>query len=207
MEKQDLILRNRGSAQIKEVNRPSTNIYHDEKNRIAVAAAKYLESGMSVALDSGTSVGTLVDYLLTSPTVTNLQIITHCPQTALKAAQKFDVSIPGGAIIPNADYMVGLEVEDFYHKSNVDVAFLGSTGVYNCPGLTVSYPLQLSVKRCCADCADMRIALLDSSKFIRRGIYPFCDFSNLDVLITVKTDENAAQLERISNLGVEIVLV
>ena len=71
----------------------------------------------------------------------------------------------------------------------------------------VSYPLQLSVKKYSALCADKRIALLDSSKFSRRGIYTFCDFQDIDILITVQTKENEAQLSRIADQGVEIVLV
>jgi len=126
--------------------------------------------------------------------------------TAQLAAREFNVSIPGGAIFNKMDTMIGLEVEEFYKNINVDIAFLGSTGVYNCAGLTLSYPVQLLVKKSSALCADKRIAVLDSSKFIRRGIYVFCDWSQIDILITVKTDENKEQLDRIAKHGVEIVL-
>lgn len=207
LEERGLIYRTRGAAYLRDEDKTSTGIFQEEKKRIAIAAAAYLGNGMSVALDSGTTVGAMVEFLCADPQITNIQIITHSPQTAIIASQKFDVSIPGGALLPGSDYMVGLEVEEFYKKLNVDVAVLGSTGVYNCSGLTVSYPLQLLAKKNCAECADKRIALLDSSKFIRRGIYVFCDFKEIDTLITVKTDENEAQLERIAKQGVEIVLV
>ncbi len=92
------------------------------------------------------------------------------------------------------DTILGLEVEEFYRKINVDIAFLSSTGVHNCAGLTLSYPIQLLVKKAAAECADKRIA--DVS----------CDWHDIDILVMVKTDENEAQLDRIAKQGVDIVL-
>lgn len=102
---------------------------------------------------------------------------------------------------------MGVDVSEFYQNINTDIAFLGTTGINNCRGLTVSYPLQLSVKQKAAACASKRIAVLDSSKFIKRGIYVFCEFKDIDTLITVETDDNKQQLDHISRQGVEIVLV
>ena len=52
-----------------------------------------------------------------------------------------------------------------------------------------------------------KIALLDSSKFLRRGIYEFCSFSDIDVLITVETKQNKEQIDRIRKTGIKIILV
>ena len=207
LEERKLIFRTRGSAFLLENGKYGSSIFQEEKRRIGAAAAKYVSNGMSVALDSGSTVATLVDYLIDDPSLFNVDFVTHSPETAIRACRRFNVSIPGGSLLPNSEFMVGIEAEEFYKKINVDIAFLGSTGVYNCTGLTVSYPLQLSVKKYSALCADKRIALLDSSKFSRRGIYTFCDFQDIDILITVQTKENEAQLSRIADQGVEIVLV
>lgn len=207
LEERALIYRTRGSAYLLENSASEANIFVEEKKRIADAAAKYVTSGMSIALDSGSTVETLALQLINDPNKINLDFVTHSPTIALQVCKRFNVSIPGGSLVPNSEFMVGLEVEEFYKKINVDVAFLGSTGVSNCSGLTVSYPLQLQVKKYSSLCADKRIALLDSSKFSRRGIYVFCDFKNIDTLITVKTSENELQLERISDMGVEVILV
>jgi len=207
LEERKLIYRTRGSAFLLETGMSEANIFMEEKKRIAEAAAKYVCAGMSIALDSGSTVRTLADHLIADQSMGNLDFVTHSPEIAIRVCKRFNVSIPGGSLTPNSEFMVGVEVEDFYKKINVDVAFLGSTGVYNCAGLTVSYPLQLQVKKYSALCADKRIALLDSSKFSRRGIYVFCEFKDIDTLITVQTKENEAQLKRIADLGVEIVLV
>ncbi len=55
-----------------------------------------------------------------------------------------------------------------------------------------------SVKEALVGCATTRIALLDSSKFHSRGLYTFCDFDALDILITVENEENAPLLEGIA---------
>lgn len=207
LEERKLIYRTRGSAFLLESGLSEANIFMDEKKRIAAAAATYVRNGMSIALDSGSTVRTLASHLIDDRSMLNLDFVTHSPEIAMLVCKRFNVSIPGGSLTPACEFMVGVEVENFYKKINVDVAFLGSTGVYNCAGLTVSYPLQLQVKKYSALCADKRIALLDSSKFSRRGIYVFCEFENIDTLITVQTKENADQLKRIADLGAEIVLV
>ena len=212
LEDRKLIFRNRGSAFLLGDGEAEANVFLDEKKRIAAMAAKYISNGMSVSIDTGSTISALCDYLVTDSVLNNLDFVTSSPGNALRICKKFNVSIPGGSIpggsqVPSSEFMVGLEVEEFFKKINVDVAFLSSTGVYNCAGLTVSYPLQLPVKKYSALCADKRIALLDSSKFSRRGIYVFCDFKDVDTLITVKTDSNAEQLDRIAGMGTEIVLV
>lgn len=207
LEARNLIYRTRGAAFLLESRMTDANIFMEEKRRIAAAAANYVTNGMSVALDSGTSIMALAHHLVDEPELTNVDFITHSPKVALEISNRFHVSLPGGALAPHNEFLVGLETEEFYKKINVDVAFLGSTGVFNCAGLTVSNPLQLSVKQHSARCADKRIALLDSGKFSRRGIYMFCDFKDIDTLITVKTRDNEGQLERIADLGVDIVLV
>ncbi len=206
LESRNLIYRSRGSAFLKDGDIVS-NTFLDEKKRIAAAAATFISNGMSVAVDSGSTICALCDYLVTNPDFDDLNFVTHSPGNALRLCKKFNVSIPGGSLVPTSEFMVGMEVEEFFKKVNVDIAFLASTGVHNCSGLTVSYPLQLPVKKNSALCAEKRIALLDSSKFSRRGIYVFFDFKDIDTLITVKTEANAQQLERIADFGTNIILV
>ena len=62
------------------------------------------------------------------------------------------------------------------------------------------------VKRALLSSASKKIALVDSSKFLSRGIYTYCSFRELDTLITVRTEENAPVLDEIAKQGVEIIL-
>lgn len=208
LEEQGLIYRTRGYACILDSNRTdSLGIFEEEKKRIAAAALKFVKNNMSLVMDSGSTVYALCEALIQSPEVTILDIVTHSLKIAMRAGNipGFNVSLPGGAV--QGEDLVGVDVSEFYQNINTDIAFLGSTGVNNCRGLTVSYPLQLSVKQKASACASKRIALLDSSKFIKRGIYVFCDFKDLDTLITVETGDNEEQLDLISKQGVNIILV
>ncbi len=207
LEDQGLILRSRGYAAIAETPDRSSLFLQDEKKRIAKAASKFISQDMSISLDSGSTVSTFVDELLTRNDLGRINIVTHSPKIAIQAAKMFNVSLLGGSLLPNFDFVVGYDVEQYYRSIHVDLAVLGSTSVCNCSGLTVDYPLQLNVKRFAAASASKRIALLDSSKYFRRGIYVFCEFSNLDTLITVQTDENSQQLDQIAKQGVDIILV
>lgn len=163
---------------------------------------------MSLALDSGSTVEVFCSHLIECGQFKDLNIVTHSLKVALLAStgKKFNVSLPGGAYVPEFDSLGGITVEEFYQNINADISILSSNGVYNCSGLTVSYPIQLQLKRLSSKCGSRRIALLDSSKYMSRGIYVFCDFHDVDTLITVETDENGAELERIAKMGVNIVL-
>mgnify|MGYP000772548353 CR=1 FL=1 len=209
LEDRGLIYRTRGYAYIVDSNALSTSgILEEEKKRIAEAAMNYVQLPMSIAMDSGSTVYAVCDELINRFSTNQnhmLDIVTHSLSIALRASKYFQVSMPGGAVMQ--DTLVGVDVSDFYQKINVDLTFLSSTGVNNCNGLTVSYPLQLSVKEKTAACAKKRIAVLDSSKFIKRGIYTFCNFKDIDIMITVETDDNKEQLDYIYKQGVDIVTV
>ncbi|HWS30302.1 MAG TPA: DeoR/GlpR family DNA-binding transcription regulator [Clostridia bacterium] len=209
MEAQGLVRRTRGYAVACEdtARIASLDIFREEKRRIAEAAKAFVSNGMSLALDSGSTVQAVSELLVESPDINELDIVTNSLLIALKMCRKFRLSMPGGSVLSGNAALVGVAVDDFFKSINVDLAFLGTTGIYGCNGLTVSYPLHMSVKKNIVACANKRIAVLDSSKFIGRGIFTFCEFSQLDVMITVKTSENEAQLREIEKQGVQLVLV
>lgn len=210
MEEKGLVQRRRGFAML-----PSgtslykfnpKDLFRDEKMRIAKKAASYVTANSSLALDSGSSVGSLVKCLIDTPNIRGLDIITSSLPVALAACELFHVSIPGGFVLEGEHCVGGIDSIDFFKKVHADFAFLGSTGVFNSNGLTVSYPLMRSVKESLVSCATTKIALLDTSKYHSRGIYTFCDFETLDILITIETTENAPILDKIAKHNVEIVL-
>ena len=183
------------------------NLFSHEKQRIAAKAAEYVNDHTSIALDSGSSVRALVQYLIDEDRVKDLDIVTPSLVTATEACAKYRVALPGGYIIPEERSLGGVDVTEFFGQVRTDIAFLGSTGVLNSRGLTVSNPLMREVKNSLTHSATMRIALLDSSKYVFRGIYTFCTFDDLDVLITVETPENRQFLDEIARHKVKIELV
>ena len=135
-----------------------------------------------------------------------IDIITASIQTASETCRFFRTSMPGGYVFPDEVSIGGMSAVRFLEGVTTDIAFLGTTGICNTKGLTVSYPLMMDVKRALLSSASKKIALVDSSKFLSRGIYTYCSFRELDTLITVRTEENAPVLDEIAKQGVEIIL-
>lgn len=208
MEEKGLAQRVRGYAIAAEDTKRAAdlNIFEDEKRRIAQAALTFVKNGMSLALDTGNTVRSVARAIMESQEINTLDVVTNSLITAQLMGEQYPVTMPGGIVLASSSALVGVDVERFFSSINIDLVFLGSTGVRDCSGLTVSYPLHLSVKRNMVACATKRIAVLDSSKFAGRGIFTFCDWEELDALITVKTDSNQDMLEEIEAKGVEIVL-
>ena len=183
------------------------NLFLQEKMLIGKKAAEFVRSNMSIALDSGSTVDSMINYVLDNPSIDGVNIVTSSLTQALKTCSRFHTSIPGGLVLPGEKSTGGLEVSDFFKQIHLDIAFLGSTGVYNTNGLTVSYTLMQSVKNAMAKSAAKRIGLLDSSKYNSRGIYTFCNWDDLDILITVETPENREMLKNIASHNVQIICV
>ena len=85
---------------------------------------------------------------------------------------------------------------------------MGTNGLLNSPGLTVSIPHFLDIKKNMINSATKVVGMADSSKFMCNGIYTYCNYEDLNVLITGKTEENEGALERLAGRypGLEIVL-
>lgn len=212
MESNQQIIRKRGYAILPgrgySIETHRRNTFREEKQRIARKAAEFISPNSTLALDSGTTVEMLVNILTEDyQNWRNLFIVTSSLSVATQSCRFFHTSIPGGLILSDEMSVSGVYTTNFFKNITTDIAFLGSTGIMNTHGLTVSYPPMLDIKRAIMACASKRIALLDSSKFVTRGIFNFCSFDELDVLITVETDQNAPALEEIASHGVEVILV
>lgn len=187
--------------------RISQDLFVEEKKRIALKAQTLVKDHMTLVLDSGSTVHAICNELIENPRIHALDMVTNSLTTALLVGDHFGITMPGGHLLKNSQHaLVGVSVEDFFSDVHVDLAFMGTTGVKDCDGLTVSYPLHMSVKRCMVACANQRVAVLDSSKFIGRGVYTFCKFKDIDILITVEKEQNKRDLDRISKYGCKILL-
>lgn len=210
MEEKNQIVRKRGLALLPDrgysMSLRRRNTYQEEKQRIAEKALPMIKYGMSLALDTGTTVEALVHLMKGKCTELKPNIVTTSLKTAYECCTTFPTSMPGGFINSDELAVAGLDAVNFLRGITTDIAFIGSTGIYNSKGLTVSYPLIRDVKCALMSTADRKVALLDSSKYQTRGIYTFCNFSELDTLITVRTEENARILDEINRQGVEIIL-
>lgn len=209
LEEQGEILRKRGVALLPDQgHNPCVrrrNAFPEEKHRIAVKAMELCDGVHSVALDSGTTVSSMIKHIISQNSNVKLEIITCSLTTALETCRKFHTYIPGGFVFPDEYSVGGSAMNGYMDGITADVAFLGTTGISSTDGLTVSYLPMLDVKRALMKCASKRIGLADSSKFTNRGLYTFCKYEDLDILVTIKTEQNARALDEIAK-KTEIVL-
>ncbi len=182
------------------------NTFLEEKQRIAAKAIELCRNVHSAALDSGTTVTELVRLLLKQRNERKMELITCSLSIAYETCKYFHTYVPGGLVFPDEISVGGSSMSNYFQGVTTDIAFLGSTGIASTPGLTVSYLPMLDVKRALIASAIKKVALLDSSKFSTRGIYTFCKFDELDILITVRTEQNARALDEIAKHNVEIIL-
>ena len=209
MEAQGEILRKRGFAILPDQGHnlavQRRNIFQGEKQRIAAKALELCRSVHSIALDSGSTVAELTRLLISDMVDRNLEIITCSLTTALEASKYFHTYVPNGMVFPGEYSICGTAMTDYLENISVDITFLGTNGIASTPGLTVSYLPMLEVKHALVKCAAKRVCLADSSKFTTRGLYTSCKYEELDVLITVQTEQNARALDEIAK-KTEVIL-
>lgn len=210
MEANQEIIRRRGYAFLPNgghaigIRRPNT--FREEKQRIARKAFELCANVNSLALDSGTTVAELVHLLTEDHTNHKYEMVTCSLTVAYETCKYYHTYVPGGMVYPDEFSVCGFQMVDFFKNITADIAFLGSTGIYQTEGLTISYLPMVDIKRSLMKCASRTVVLVDSSKFSTRGLYTYSKYSEIDTLITVKTKDNEEALKRIEDEGVEIIL-
>lgn len=209
LEEEKLITRSRGFANLVEHLYLSDfnirkNLQADEKKRLAKAAASLISHGDSIILDSGTTMLALAQQMKPSDLSDSTVVSSSIPIVSVLAS-KCQVMMPGGILHDASMTLIGPSAEAYFHSIHADKAFVGSTGVRGTIGLTAASPYHVSLKKSMIAAASQVIAIIDSSKFSAQGLNLFCEFREVDTIITTHTEENAKRLEEITQLGVTIM--
>ena len=154
-----------------------------EKEGIAAAAAALVESGMVVALDSGTTAWRLAVALREKAPLT---IIT----TALAAVEELGpvagvkVELAGGTFRPaNLDF-VGPTAIARLATMRADIAFVGVDSLVPGRGGFSADADSAAIAGALAHCADRRVVVMDHSKFEAQGCHLVVAAKEIDYLIT-----------------------
>jgi DeoR family fructose operon transcriptional repressor len=176
----------------------------NEKQRIAKAAVSYLPPGGTVLVDAGTTTGALAGLM---PTDRELTVITHSLTIALTLSTRPNIHLLmlGGRVrhrtLANVDDWALRTLADLA----VDVAFIATNGMSIERGLSTPDVTEAAVKRAIVEAGAQRVLLADHSKLGEEHLVRFCDFSEVDVLVT--DDGMAAEdVARLEEAGVQVVL-
>ena len=177
---------------------------HKEKQLIAAAAAKLVQEGQCVLLDSGTTTTAVARALRE---FSRLTVITNAVNIAAElAGTEFDVILTGGALRKNSFSLVGPLAEDVLREIRADILFLAVDGFDTKVGLTTPNVLESRVNRAMVNASAKVVAVCDSTKFMRRSMALIVPPTAIHAVITDDqiSDEDA---EALRNAGIELIIV
>lgn len=153
-----------------------------EKRNIARAAAKLVRDGDVVAMDIGTTVFSMCQYLRNR----ELTVVTASLAVVreLAGSPGIDLIVMGGVLRPSYHSMVGVLTESCLRQVRVDVAFLGAAGVRSDGTVLDSTHSEVPVKRAMIDIATKAWLLADHNKFPGMGFLEVAPISRFSGLVT-----------------------
>ena len=149
------------------------------KNRIAQAAVKMIHEGMTVILDSGSTTMLIAEGLMTAK---NITVITNSLPAAFALSENKDITLVvcGGTVRHKTRSMHGSIAERSLQDINADLMFVGADGIDAVNGIT-TFNEGYSISGAMVTAANKVIAVLDSSKFNRRGFNQVLPIEKIDI--------------------------
>ncbi|MFC4242317.1 DeoR/GlpR family DNA-binding transcription regulator [Gryllotalpicola reticulitermitis] len=159
----------------------------EQKARIAAAALRELEPGMSVLLDVGTTTAAIARALVADASAHGLTVITNGLAIALAlepALDRLDVVVTGGSLRQLQHSLVAPLADTVLGRVHADIAFIGCTGVDGRGGVTNINLPEADVKRSMMAASSRNVIVADSSKIGRVHLGRVADAPQIDLLIT-----------------------
>jgi DeoR family transcriptional regulator of aga operon len=179
-------------------------LYRGEKMRIAQAAARLVEEGQSILLDSGTTTTAIARALRH---FRKLTVITNAVNIAAELANtEIEVILTGGTVRKNSFSLVGPLAEETLHHLSADTLFLGVDGFDTRLGLSTPNLQEAKVNRVMVEISQRVVAVCDSSKFGRRSLSTIVPPNAIHQVITDKSITKT-DIQNLKDAGVAITLV
>ena len=168
----------------------------DQKRAIAKAAARYVEQGDTIAIDTGTNT---YEFVKEITSVQNLTVVTNDVEIAsyLERNSDANVILTGGMMRRDFHCTVGPIALNSLENLNVDRAFISCNGINVKKGVTTPNIDIANIKKALINLGDEVILLADFSKIGKSSFAKFADLDKIDVLIT----DSGANEEIIAELG------
>jgi DeoR/GlpR family transcriptional regulator of sugar metabolism len=156
--------------------------HSEEKEEIAVKAAKYINDGYTVMIDASTTSYHLLPHLVKFK---NLILITNGAKTAIEAASIGIKTIcTGGELAHESFCYVGADAETVLRRYNADVAFFSCRGLSNDGRVTDNSILENNIRRIMMENSARSFLLCDKSKHGKVYINTLCHTKDLDGVIS-----------------------
>ncbi len=181
-------------------------MHHDEKVRIAEAAAQLIQPLQTVILCTGSTLAALaVQIRRNCPD--SITVITHALNIAAQLADlpKLSLVMLGGFLRHPSSAFVGPHAEQMMHSLHADHCFMSTVGLDAEVGLTTLDIMEAQLNRRMMESATQVTVLADSSKFGHRSLSLISDFRSVQRVIT-DTNAPAQDVEKLRSRGIEVVL-
>jgi DeoR/GlpR family transcriptional regulator of sugar metabolism len=211
LEDQGLIRRMHGSAYPVESAGFESDLRHREgeylaeKRRIAIEAARHLETAESIFIDEGFSPSLVAHEL---PDDRPLTVVTASLPVATMLAPRnaFTVIMLGGRVRGGTLGTVDHWATRMLSELVIDLAFIGANGISRTAGLTTPDPVVAEVKRAAIGVSRRRLFLGVSLKFRATSLCRFATVGDFDILVT-DTKLPTAEANRFAMLGPTVLRV
>ena len=180
---------------------------HAQKRRIGHAAAKLVEDGETIILDSG-STTIEIARALRQRKWNELTVVTNGLQIALElsAVPSIRVMMLGGLLRSSSHSLAGPGAEHTLSQLSADRLFLGVDGIIPGIGVTTHDPQEASLNALMIRVSRKVVGVFDASKFGQRSLSVIAPITALNVAITEK-NANAEYVQAMTDSGVSMVLV
>ncbi len=176
----------------------------DLKIRIANEAIKYIEDGSIIAFDGGSTNFYICKEL---NKFSHLKIITNSiPITYQLKNSNYDIIIAGGNVRKKSLSVVGPLVNQFIENFNIDVCFIGTTGIDNEGNLYSPNELEAATKKVFMKSSQFKILVADSTKINTHSFARFGSLKDFNIFITTK-EINEDSLIKLKKINPKIILV
>ncbi|MDR2553208.1 MAG: DeoR/GlpR family DNA-binding transcription regulator, partial [Treponema sp.] len=152
----------------------------DSKKAIGAAAARLIENGDIVILDSGSTTLEIAKHI----TKNDITVITNDIKVAMELTGKSGVQVvvSGGTLDSSVYTLLGAVSSGFFKNIRANKTFLGCDAVDMEFGVSDRTFESVNVKRAMIHAADEVIMVTDSSKLNKRVFTHLCDISEINKL-------------------------
>lgn len=213
-----LLTRTRGGAVTSNVAydlpfRHNTASHGQEKQRIGAAAVRFVQRGMVVGINGGTTATEVSRALATQPEFNEgeatpaLTVVTNALNIAheLAVRQSIKIVTTGGVARPRSFELTGPLATLVLQEVRLDIAFIGVDAIDVGRGLYAHHEAEASVNRMLASRAQEVVAVADSSKLGAFAFARICGPLDIHVLIT-DSGADPDQVATFERDGVRVVV-
>lgn len=165
------------------------NINSLAKNKIVSKALDYIKPGDSIYLDFGSTAVRLAEKI-NSSSISNLTIVTNSINVvnAFHNNKLVTLIVLGGMLRPGENSLSGSMAINNIKNLYCNIGFFGCGGIDIDAGITNHYLNEVDVSKTMMQHSNKKILLADHSKFTKKAFYQTMQISDLDLIITDRTD-------------------